>query len=354
MATYSKEKNLISFKVEGSTGVYVFDINSGILYGIKGNPIKTCPRKSEIARSLPYYSYEEGASNLTHWLHKMFINCSATSQYLEYIEILKNADKLDAVGIPVCVDWAEELRYIADNIKGAVAYMKTLGDDDRFNYSGFYDWYEFEKVKNSLGSVATLLTPQIYRTITHYIPNPTKEEIDLCVYYLVRGKMWEYCNGSVGRLFDYIAECKAMEKEPQKVNNFMREYIETHNIYLLKKKEFDDKKMANSYARQGKAWEFSFGNYVVSIPKTAQEIVDEGKNMHHCVGSYVNSVVGGSTYICFIRHKDTPNKCYITCEVGLSGTIKQYYLAYDHLISTDEDVAFREAFRKHLVEVWTK
>lgn len=352
MATYSKDKNLISFKVEGSSGAYVFDINSGILYGIKGNPIKTCPRKSEIARSLPYYSYEEGVSNLTHWLHKMFINCSATSQYLEYVEILKNADKIDAVGIPVCVDWADELRYIADNIKGAVAYKKTLGEEGSFIYSNFQEWNEFEKVKNSLGSVATLLTPRIYHSITSYLPNPTKEEIDLCVYYLVRGKMWEYCNGSVGRLYEYIRECKAMDKQPQKVNNFMREYIENHNIYLLKKKEFDDRKMAISYARQGKAWEFSFGNYVVSIPKTAQEIVDEGKNMHHCVGSYVGSVVEGSTYICFIRHKDSPNKCYITCEVSLKGSIRQYYLAYDRYIENAEDIEFKNAFTKHLAEVW--
>ena len=74
--------------------------------------------------------------------------------------------------------------------------------------------------------------------------------------------------------------------------------------------------------------------------------------MHHCVGGYVDRVVEGSTYICFIRHKDTPDECYITCQVHTDGRIGQYFLAYDRHIHTKEDCAFKDAFANHLREVW--
>jgi hypothetical protein len=74
--------------------------------------------------------------------------------------------------------------------------------------------------------------------------------------------------------------------------------------------------------------------------------------MHHCVGSYVNRVLNGDTYICFVRHKDTPDECYITCQVNTDGTIGQYFLAYDRYISTDRDKAFYNAFQAHLKSVW--
>jgi hypothetical protein len=143
-----------------------------------------------------------------------------------------------------------------------------------------------------------------------------------------------------------------MEKTPNRQNNFMREYLETKNEYELRKTEFDNKKMALNYAKYGKAWEFEYGNFKIVIPTTAQDIVTEGSRMHHCVGTYVNRVLNGDTYICFVRHKDTPDECYITCQVRTDGTIGQYFLAYDRYINTDEDKAFYNAFAEHLKKVW--
>lgn len=42
MATYRKEKNLVYISIDGK-GEYTFDINTGVLYGIRKKPIKTCP-----------------------------------------------------------------------------------------------------------------------------------------------------------------------------------------------------------------------------------------------------------------------------------------------------------------------
>jgi hypothetical protein len=143
-----------------------------------------------------------------------------------------------------------------------------------------------------------------------------------------------------------------MEKEPQKVNNFMREYCETKNEYEQKKTEYDNNRLRNNYAKHTKAFNFTFGEYSVIVPTCGQDIVDEGQNMHHCVGSYVDRVLENSTYIVFIRKTATPDQCYLTCQVDNEGNIGQYYLAYDRTIRTEEDFAFREAFQNHLKANW--
>ena len=123
-------------------------------------------------------------------------------------------------------------------------------------------------------------------------------------------------------------------------------------LYYLRKTEFDNKKIVENYAKQSKAWEFSFGDYAVVIPTTGQDIVTEGEKMHHCVGSYVDKVVNNTDYICFVRHKDNLDKPYITCEVRTDGRIGQYFLAYDRYISTEEDKEFKKLFAEHLARVW--
>ena len=107
-----------------------------------------------------------------------------------------------------------------------------------------------------------------------------------------------------------------------------------------------------NYAKHEKAWHFEYGNHIIVIPTCAQDIITEGEKMHHCVGSYVNSVLANETYICFVRHKDSPDIPYITCQVRLDDTIGQYYLAYDKHITLQEDLDFHHNFSEYLRTVW--
>jgi hypothetical protein len=187
----------------------------------------------------------------------------------------------------------------------------------------------------------------IIKNISHYI------------YATQRAYLKEFCSIVYNygyrenvALEEYYKECQALEKTPVKTNNLTREIVETHRQYELRKQEFDAKVMAQNYAQHSKAFEFAYGDYVVVVPKTPTDIIDEGANMHHCVGSYTQDVINNNTYIVFVRHKDTPDKCYLTAQVHTNGDLGQYYLAYDHRISSEEDIAFKKAFAKHLAENW--
>ena len=352
MSTYRKERNLIIITLDDASGDYTLDINTAILYGVKGNPIKVCPRKREIANLFPCWS--TNATNLSHIICCMLDNSTKTSEYARYAKALQGADKVDALGIQGLNLYREQYEYICDNIKSLAKWFKE-NPNTEFRFDRFRDWCNFEKVRGSLGSLATQLTPEMYTSILNYTRRGealTIEELSVCAYYLTKGKLWEYHKGNIHTLIDYIEKCRLMDKKPDKVNNFMKEYVETKKAYDLYRTEYDNRLMAKQYAKHEKAWEFAYGNYVVVIPKSAKEIIDEGQNMHHCVGSYANNVINGDTYICFVRHKDTPDTCYITCQVHTDGRIGQYYLAHDRHISTDEDISFKSEFAKYLREVW--
>lgn len=349
MSNYRKEKNIIIIDLDGVNGDYRLDINTGIFYGVKGNQIKTCPRKGEIRRLFPRWS--DDATNLSNLICCMLDNTTNALQYTRYAEAMMAADRLDAIGMP-CLDLRYDcLIYLAENIKHLNAWYKAH-EGEPFSYWEFERWCEFEKVRQTIGAAANNLTPEMYSALNPSRHNYTTEELAVCAYYMTYGKVWEYHEGSMGKLINYIVKCRGMGKTPVKTNNFMKEYVETIKAYELYKTEFDNNRIKANYAKHANAWDFTFGDFTVVVPTCGKDIVDEGQNMHHCVGGYVDKVVNNSTYIVFVRHKDTPDKCYLTAQVGIDGCIGQYYLAHDRHISSDEDFAFKEAFAKHLAEVW--
>ena len=187
----------------------------------------------------------------------------------------------------------------------------------------------------------------------------SKEELDVILYYGIKQKIFSPVFSNMGfsrnisqYLSQYLSYCRDMNKKPVKTASFTREFVETNQAWLMLKTEIDNKKIVENYARRAKFWDFSYGDFIVKIPTCGEDLVREGQLMHHCVGGYVNRIVNGSTYICFIRRKDNPNKPYITCQiVPQTGTIRQYYLAYDRCISSKEDEEFRKAYQDYLYSV---
>jgi hypothetical protein len=147
----------------------------------------------------------------------------------------------------------------------------------------------------------------------------------------------------------YIEYCKVIGKTPIKTNNFMREFLETQNSYDLWLQLEQDTRFASHYNRYRNNLTFEYGDYTVVLPTKGQDLVKEGVEMHHCVGGYVDKVADGRTLIVFIRHKDTPDQCYITAQINpADGSLGQYYLAYDKHISKEKDIEFKEKFQEWL------
>ena len=74
-------------------------------------------------------------------------------------------------------------------------------------------------------------------------------------------------------------------------------------------------------------------NYMIIPAGSCEELVTEGRTLHHCVGSsdhYMENMAEGKTWILFLRKKENPEKPYYTIEIDMKDdTILQYYAEYD-------------------------
>lgn len=359
MSTFTKERNIVTFTIDGVNGNYVLDLTTCRMTGLRGADLATFPHKQGLLHCL---TTGEGfrhvyPSYLAYVLSRIIENNTRTNALRAHRDLIANAEKIDAIGFPVrnsIIRSTNRIDFLGENVRLLVEWLKDHPVED-FSYDAFSEYVNYGVDRKKYGAVLDSFPSDMWARIKRNKPHDieiTQELIGVLAYYLIRGKMWEYDPEEIYRLWRWIGMCNIMGKPLNKQNNFFREYVETKREYELRKEEFDSKRMVANYAQHAKAWEFAFGDFVVVLPATPKDIIDEGANMHHCVGSYVDSVIRNDTYIVFVRHKDTPNECYITCQIHTDGTMGQYFLAHDRYISSEEDKAFQRAFIEHIRANW--
>lgn len=94
--------------------------------------------------------------------------------------------------------------------------------------------------------------------------------------------------------------------------------------------------------------------YMIVPAGRCEELVEEGRALHHCVGAndfYMTAMADGRSWILFLRRKSELDKPYYTVEIDMyTDEIKQYYSAYDR--QPDKEVIrkvldkFRRSLRK--------
>ena len=74
-------------------------------------------------------------------------------------------------------------------------------------------------------------------------------------------------------------------------------------------------------------------SYKITPAGSCEELMTEGRILHHCVGSsdtYMERMAQGESWILFLRRKEEAEKPYYTIEIDLkTDVIRQYYSAYD-------------------------
>jgi hypothetical protein len=239
-----------------------------------------------------------------------------------------------------------------------VNYVRTYNNrnNEIINLSTFLNTLEMRKIAEQFGDVPAEFVRKYKEDMEKIARSPYK---DIMWYYYYNQKLymlrndvrvgWGTRNCGLQYIDMYIKYCKAIGKSPVKTNNFMREFLETQNSYDLWLQVEQDTRFASYYDRYRNNLTFEYGDYTVVLPTKGQDLVKEGSEMHHCVGGYVDNVANGTTLIVFIRHKDTPDQCYITAQINPSnGHLGQYYLAYDKRIYKEEDIEFKEKFQEWL------
>lgn len=108
---------------------------------------------------------------------------------------------------------------------------------------------------------------------------------------------------------------------------------------LIKFKEYPQERydrIKNSYTNI----EFADEDFIVRLPESTKEIMDEGNKMHHCVGSYVDDVMNGRSIIMLLRKKSSPNNNYVTIELDRDNCLVQAKCKCNEVISSQKTLSF--------------
>lgn len=182
----------------------------------------------------------------------------------------------------------------------------------------------FKRVFDFLRAVNVSDLPVVYKMITKY-----KYDLDRLEKYLT-DDIYTYQGIENARegfqiLADYVNICDRMNAP---VDKYPKSLKLSHDIALknlkiviseVEAKEFKETVSKKEYLKL----KYKNKDYEVVIPEKAEDVIDEGQKLHHCVGSYVNRVRRGETKICFMREIANPTLPLITLEIR-DGKLTQY------------------------------
>lgn len=97
---------------------------------------------------------------------------------------------------------------------------------------------------------------------------------------------------------------------------------------------------------------FEDETYVIRAPKQIEEIIMEGRTLHHCLSHadrYWDRIEKHESYLLFLRKASAPTESYYTMEIEPGGTVRQIRTYYDR--QNDDIDAARTFLKKWQLEV---
>ena len=116
----------------------------------------------------------------------------------------------------------------------------------------------------------------------------------------------------------------------ERITDLHNKIMEVRNRFRSQEEEARIKQLNEDYIKEflpkAEKFEYSDDNYSIIACKNLIDLVKEGAALHHCVGSYVNSVAKGNEYILFLRKNEDLNTSFYTVDVNPSDkTIRQIH-----------------------------
>lgn len=152
-------------------------------------------------------------------------------------------------------------------------------------------------------------------------------------YYLKNKKMiGAYCYLDMLNAEKYFCLDLTQDK-----NIFPHDYDYWHDYYTKRmseaKNKHNNEKIAEVVGKY-KNYEKQFGGYKIILAKSIEDLINEGKQLHHCVGrmGYDEKIAKEESLIFFIRKSEEPEIPYVTMEYCIKDkNIKQLYGEHNSL-----------------------
>ena len=236
------------------------------------------------------------------------------------------------------------LRYIpnrsADNIKDAYCGCSLNIISKVYEYTGYPDKTLFEILHNNNYSMTDTINVLKAR-YNYYASVRFLGDRQILNYYKTITNNFSVNSFCVTSMYnDYLVlresllEANYIECAPKtpKISKLKEWHDKLTNIYcryskeiqILKDKQRNDKYIAQFYPK-AKEFEFKNDEYSIIACSDVSDLITEGSELHHCVGSYINSVSNGNEYILFLRKNNELDKPYFTIDVTPDKKVRQIH-----------------------------
>lgn len=243
------------------------------------------------------------------------------------------------------------------NIKGtSIEEVFRVGDRQLINrlrdknggelMLSWLQWGERSRTKLSDKVLAWLVANELYPCDMKWIQYRFSPE--QAMNYIERQRREQYKKMNIRDIIsqyeDYMNMCRRLKKDTSdemiyRPRELKRRHDEAVEEIKLRDAELKAEEYSERYPEAEKVLreiaeklEYRNDRYMIIVPRKNIEIVQEGRELHHCAGSsdrYFDRIAQRETYICFLRKASEPDKPYYTIEVEPGGTIRQHRGMYD-------------------------
>lgn len=135
----------------------------------------------------------------------------------------------------------------------------------------------------------------------------------------------------------------------KKFEKYPKYLISKHDMlvvhYNLFKEEFSEELFQQAYENYYYEYSNSNDKYIILKPKTTTAIKEEGRDLSHCVKSYISKIIDRETLIYFMRDIKEQDKSLLTIEI-FNSQIKQVHGEFNRN-PTQKEMDFLIKFAKN-------
>ena len=313
-----KEGKFLSFYLDNGKTVK-YDLSTGEMIGVKGEPVKSLGVRF---------------SNLSMTDMINSVNPKEYANFLRFVSYREPRISNFGTLLKKAKGWSRFEQVFAQGAKVSIHYNGFVPEQNFINFCKKYD-VEIDYPKSEIYKRDPNFFNLLFSLDTNELTKSEKENILSSSYYFNRIEDLINCgytpkalvvyldylethealnySKAIGTLYDYT---RMMRKISKKFDKYPRNLLTSHDIavrnYERLTREYEE---AAFKKRINLDMEYSYGEYRIIYPKAVQEIKDEASQQHHCVATYIDSVINGECDILFLRSKEEPDKSLVTMEV---------------------------------------
>lgn len=322
---------IICYTDDPKDRVYKLDFAKAKIYGITGRPIKsTC----SIMGNIPNTFY---GNPLYAALAAFDIECY--SQDFAYYNVV------------------ESLLSYPDLVPNRIDMFMVSNIIERHNGKipkGFIPWCRENSREFNLSSLNDFFTAQAYqqwpKTLVDFLEKfsngakfnlvaETRGDKDLCIalVHIINNSLKRY---EIADLILYLQKIIVILRTRPDLRPCLDDTKTAEIAHKILDDKINEERNHKILANEAKISALNgtvVDEFIIKIPSTMEDFIDEGTQQHNCVGyHYHDAMAIGDALIYFLRYADTPDKSYVTCRYSpYNKRTVEHRLAYNNWYTND-------------------